>query len=130
MASILVIEDDSAMREAIRLMLLQRGHEIHTASEGGAALMRLDTTKFDLVITDMLMPGQEGIETIRCLRRLAPALPILAISGGGNTGFHDALEAARLLGANATLTKPFAMPDLSQLVERLLAAPCDPAAAA
>jgi len=130
MASILVIEDDSAMREAIRLMLLQRGHEIHTAAEGGVALMRLDTTEIDLVITDMLMPGQEGVETIRSLRRRAPTLPILAISGGGNTGFREALEAARLLGANETLSKPFAMRDLSHAVERLLTAPTDPAAAA
>jgi len=123
MANILVIDDDGSVRQAIRLMLEQRGHRIHTASEGGTGVMYVASTPVDLVITDMLMPGQEGIETIRNLRRRAPDLPILAISGGGCTGFHEALEAARLFGANETLSKPFDMQQLCDKVEALLNAP-------
>ena len=103
MASILVIDDDGTVRQAIRLMLEQQGHRIQTASEGGTGMMCLAASKVDLVITDMLMPGQEGIETIRDLRRRSRDLPILAMSGGGCTGFHEVLAAARLFGANATL---------------------------
>lgn len=122
MASILVIDDEGSVRETIRLMLEQRGHQIHTVSEGGTGVMYVAAAPVDLVITDMLMPGQEGIETIRSLRRRSSDLPILAISGGGCTGFHEALEAARLFGANETLSKPFDMHQLFDKVDALLKA--------
>lgn len=121
MASILVIDDEGSVRDTIRLMLEQRGHRIHTVSEGGSGVMYADSMPVDLVITDMLMPGQEGIETIRNLRRRSSDLPILAISGGGCTGFHEALDAARLFGANETLSKPFDMQQLFDKVDALLA---------
>jgi len=127
MASILVIDDDGTVRQAIRLMLEQQGHCIQTASEGGTGIMCLAASKVDLVITDMLMPGREGIETIRDLRRRSNDLPILAMSGGGCTGFHEALEAARLFGANATLAKPFEMQDLLAKVDALLNPPAQAA---
>ncbi|MCC7048705.1 MAG: response regulator [Alphaproteobacteria bacterium] len=130
MASILVIDDDQTIRDAIKLMLETRGHRIHTASDGSKGLLCVEANKIDLVITDVLMPGQEGIETIRSLRQRADRVPILAISGGGQTHFRDALEAARLLGANATLSKPFAMPELTRTVDELLSARTDPASAA
>lgn len=120
MASILVIDDEGSVRDTIRLMLEQRGHHIHTVSEGGTGIMYVAASSVDLVITDMLMPGQEGIETIRNLRRRSTDLPILAISGGGRTGFHEALEAARLFGANETLSKPFDMQQLFDKVDSLL----------
>lgn len=122
MASILVIDDEGSVRDTIRLMLEQRGHRIHTVSEGGTGIMYVAASPVDLVITDMLMPGQEGIETIRNLRRRSTDLPILAISGGGRTGFHEALEAARLFGANETLSKPFDMQQLFDKVDSLLKA--------
>ncbi len=122
MASILVIDDEGSVRDTIRLMLEQRGHRIHTVSEGGTGVMYVAASPVDLVITDMLMPGQEGIETIRNLRRRSTDLPILAISGGGRTGFHEALEAARLFGANETLSKPFDMQQLFDKVDSLLKA--------
>ena len=123
MASILVIDDDHTMRDAIKLMLETRGHQIITASDGCKGLQFIESHKIDLVITDVLMPGQEGIETIRCLRRRADKVPILAISGGGQTGFRDALDAARLLGANDTLPKPFQMQELIDKVGVLLKPP-------
>ena len=120
MASILVIDDEGSVREAIRLILEPRGHRIHAVAEGGTGVMYVASTPVDLVITDMLMPGHEGIETIRDLRRHSGDLPILAISGGGSTGFRDALDAARLFGANATLPKPFDMQALVAKVDALL----------
>jgi DNA-binding response OmpR family regulator len=86
-------------------------------------LQCVESCKVDLVITDVLMPGLEGIETIRGLRRRADKVPILAISGGGQTGFRDALDAARLLGANDTLSKPFQMRELVDKVRVLLEPP-------
>lgn len=130
MARILVIEDDRAMCDTIRLMLEQRGHSIQTASEGSRAMRWLELQRFDLVITDMLMPGQEGVETIRMMRRRFAGLPILAISGGGQTGFRDALEAARLMGAHGTLSKPFEMHELFATVDALLSPPPGRASAA
>jgi DNA-binding response OmpR family regulator len=119
MAEILVIDDDRTVRDAIKLMLEKRGHRIHTAADGSRGLLCMEQRRIDLVITDVLMPGQEGIETIRDLRR-SSKVPILAISGGGQTGFRDALDAARLLGANDTLPKPFLMNELVAKVDGLL----------
>lgn len=122
MAEILVIDDDRAVRDSIKLMLEKRGHRIHTAADGGKGLLCVEERNIDLVITDVLMPGQEGIETIRSLRRRGGKLPILAISGGGRTNFRDALDAARLLGASDTLPKPFGMQELVDKVSHLLEA--------
>ena len=78
--------------------------------------------KADLVITDMLMPGRDGVETILALRRRHPGLRIIAMSGGGNRGNLD-LGMARKLGVSATLTKPFEPEELVNRVAEILAGP-------
>ena len=102
----MVIDDDEGVRDLLREVLIQKGHEVVEASDGrsGTALYR--ETPCDLVITDIFMPEQEGLETIRELRREFPGIKIIAVSGGPAQGF-DALYAARKLGALRTLTKPF-----------------------
>jgi CheY-like chemotaxis protein len=119
LASVLIIDDDSAVRKMLRVMLEGSGYQISEAENGLAALNHPDLASFDLVITDLIMPEQEGIETIREIRNKFPGKKILAMSG-----FYGAqyLEAARMLGANATLAKPFRQNQLLQEIERLLTA--------
>ena len=76
---------------------------------------------FDLVITDLIMPEKEGLETIADIRKSCADLPIIAISGGGRVGPMDYLETARFIGADATLAKPFGRQELITTVAELLA---------
>lgn len=121
MSAILVIDDDPAVREVVREMLRGEGHEVSTAENGRQALQALAADVFDLVVTDLIMPEQEGIETIAEIRRRDPDIPIVAMSGGGRLGPGDYLETARFLGADATLAKPFGRQELIAIVEQLLA---------
>jgi DNA-binding response OmpR family regulator len=120
MARILVIDDDNQIREMIRQMLTREGYEVVEAANGkqGAKVFREKPT--DLVITDLIMPEKEGIETIVELRRDHPSLKIIAISGGGRTPPEIYLEDARLLGAHITLRKPFERQELLEAVRKLL----------
>lgn len=123
MARILVIDDEQPILDLLSMALAEAGHEVATARDGHQGLQRLASTPFDLVITDIVMPVTEGIETIQRLRRITRQLPILAMSGGGRAGNLDMLDAAGKLGATATLAKPFRPEELLRLVDDLLAAP-------
>jgi two-component system chemotaxis response regulator CheY len=107
MARILVIDDDSLIRETLRRMLEGAGHEVTEAEDGAAGLKAVKAQRPDLVVTDIYMPGKEGIETIRELRQIVPGLKIIAISGSSWSSGHEALSSAKLLGADRTLPKPF-----------------------
>ena len=121
MANILVIDDEAPMRRFVALALEKQGHVVAEAADGAAALKIMGSRVIDLVITDLLMPETDGIETIMELRRLYPATKIIAISGGGEyqsgKGF---LRAAESLGADRTLTKPFEFQQLLPAVEALV----------
>jgi CheY-like chemotaxis protein len=117
-ATILVIDDEAEVRQTLARMLA--GHAVHEAADGGAGLALAAELAPDLVVTDILMPEKEGIETIRELRRAHPRVRILAISGGGQSGTLDFLDMARALGADAALAKPFRRSELLEMVERLL----------
>lgn len=118
MARILLIEDDPAVRRTILQILARAGHVVMEAQDGAEGLRVSFAESPDLVITDLMMPGKEGIETIRDLRRAAPTLPILVISGNPEAALY--LEIATLLGAQAALAKPFRSAQLLATVERLL----------
>lgn len=120
MSSILVIDDDASVREVLGEMLRLEGHEVTIAENGVEAIPMLTLRRFDLVITDLIMPEKEGIETISEIRRTDTAIPILAISGGGRLGPSDYLETARYIGADATLAKPFARQELLTTIDALL----------
>ncbi len=107
MARILVIDDDEMVRFTLDHILKSGGHEVVAAASGGEGLRLQRETPFDLVITDILMPEQDGIETIRILHADFPKLPILAVSGGGRMGNMDFLDMARTFGAVMTVPKPF-----------------------
>ena len=125
MAQIIVVDDDPIMREVIRLVLEAAGHTVLRCENGRKALEVATHEHIDLMITDLLMPEMDGLETLRAVRQVRPALPILVISGGqrGNPG--DFLGLARVFGATETLAKPFRPETMLDLVARML----DPSAA-
>lgn len=123
MALILVIDDDAALRRMIRLALEAADHEVLEAEDGARGMALLGSRAPDLLVTDILMPTKEGIETIREVRALKPELPIVAISGGGRFDGPELLGMARTFGADVALAKPFRPVQLIQAVDRLLASP-------
>ncbi len=121
MAQIIVIDDDGAIRTLIRETLELLGHGVREAADGRQGMRAFRKHGADLVITNIFMPEQEGIETITELQEEQCPPPILAISGGGTSGYAEVLEEAMLFGATATLAKPFSLADLRTTVATLLA---------
>lgn len=122
MSRILVIDDDEVVRDTLRLILAGAGHQVALAPDGKAGLEAFEALAPDLVITDILMPEKEGMETIGDLRRLAASLPIIVISGGGRIGNMDFLAAARHFGADRSFAKPFEPDEVLEAVSQLLRA--------
>jgi DNA-binding response OmpR family regulator len=118
--SILVIDDEQLIRLQIRNALEFEGFTVHEAANGNEGLACIAQSTPDVVITDILMPDKEGIETILELRRTHPKIRIIAISGGGRTGNKDFLRTAKHLGADRTLAKPFGLAELLRLVREVL----------
>ena len=122
MAHILIIDDDELFRESLVLMLEQLGHSVVEAANGLQGMACFELEAFDLVMTDLVMPEQEGIETILKIRRKKTGIKIIAMSGGGNISItRTNLESAKKLGATATLSKPFSADELSNLLAKTLA---------
>ena len=121
MALVLVIDDEGRLRELVREILEEAGHQVIDAPDGKVGLRACLEHRPDLVITDLFMPEQEGIETIRRLRTEAPDVRIIAMSGGGTYGFVGTLDGLEALGAVATLRKPFRNEDLLRRVAETLA---------
>ena len=118
---ILVIDDDEGVADSIAALLRTHGHSVTQVNDGGQALEDIRSSPFDLVITDIIMFGTDGIETIQAIRRLFPSMPVIAMSGGG-CGFQPGcLRTARMLGANETLEKPFEDGQLFETIDRALA---------
>ena len=117
---ILVIDDDDQMRVLLRQVMEWAGYEVMEAEDGreGMQLQRSDPA--DLVITDLIMPEQEGLETIGQLRREFPGTKVIAISGGGRIGPEAYLPAAQELGADKVFSKPFDVRELAGAVKELL----------
>jgi DNA-binding response OmpR family regulator len=119
MANVLVIDDEPLVRKAMRVTLERAGHTVVEAADGAAGIRECQRCQFAVVICDILMPGKEGIETIRELRAAHPALKILAVSGGGRLSNIGFLEIATELGASDSLSKPFDPGDLLAKVNAL-----------
>ena len=120
MARILVIDDESAIRSLVRRLLERAGHTVLEAADGQAGLRQLQPQPVDLVLTDIYMPGEDGIATIRRLRREWPQIKIITMSGGSQTGPADLNENAAAMGAARTLSKPFDADDLLKAVQSVL----------
>ncbi len=120
MPRLLLIDDDQPLRRALRLALEKSGHTVVEANDGRAALKAHQAQPVDLVITDLIMPEMEGVELIRSLRKSNPALPIIAMSGGGRSSPESYLAMAKQFGAALLLTKPFSLDKLCESVAQLL----------
>ena len=107
MKRILVIDDDWLMLKTIKLILEKEGFEVDIAQDGEQGLDFFEEKKFDLVITDVLMPRKNGIDTITEIKKKNKNFPIIAISGAGQNGTMSYLSLAELAGATQTLAKPF-----------------------
>jgi DNA-binding NtrC family response regulator len=121
MAKILVIDDDPGFRKMINLTLTRAQHQVIEAQDGNEGLLRFKTDRPDLVISDIVMPEKDGIATILEIKTISPAMPIIAMSGGGTNIGMQYLGAAGKLGADSILPKPFRPADLLDLVNRMLA---------
>ncbi len=120
MALILVIDDDEQIRTMLRITLEKSGYDVQVAKDGNEGLDVFRQYQPDLVISDIVMPEKEGIETIKELRLLSPDLKIIAISGGGVVSPEVYIELARGMGADHGLTKPIEYSDLIGAVRDLL----------
>ena len=118
MAFILVIDDDPDIRELLKTTLESAAHEVALASDGRDGAQQCRARRPDLVVTDLFMPNQEGLETIKQLRMEFPDLSIIAISGKPTGG--TMLSVATRLGAKAILQKPFLPQDLLNVIEKAL----------
>jgi DNA-binding NtrC family response regulator len=121
MTKILVIDDDTIVRVTIVQILEEEGYDVVSAEDGlrGMAVFRQEQP--DLVITDIIMPEQEGIQTIAEMLKTKPDTKIIAVSGGGRIGNVDFLRMAQALGAMAAIPKPFDPDELMALIRDCLA---------
>lgn len=114
---ILIVDDEPQVRRLLCARMTLDGHDVDEAANGREAIRKLDGGGYDLVISDILMPENDGLEVILHLRRAGVSLPLIAISAPGNDLF---LDSARALGASRVFEKPFSMDELSGAVRELL----------
>lgn len=120
MAKILVFDDEPSILLMLKKMLEKAGHEVDIALNGREGMELFEKNKPDLVITDIIMPQKEGLETIFELRKNNPRLKIIAISGGGRISPDGYLPSAKLLGADMVFQKPLVQKEFMQAVSLLL----------
>jgi len=120
MARILVVDDQDDIREVVSEMLALDGHLVRAVPTGRMGLEACSAEEFDVVVTDIIMPGSHGLDMILELRSRYPDLRIVAMSGGGQAGPEGFLQAAERLGATVTIAKPFTCEQLAQAVQTAL----------
>jgi DNA-binding response OmpR family regulator len=120
MPTILIIEDDDNVRDVIHKALDSQKYHVLLASDGQAGINLLKDHTVDLIITDIIMPRKEGIETIMEAKVICPDVKIIAISGGGRLRPENYLELAESFGADRVFTKPFHLKDLVTTINELL----------
>ncbi len=120
MSTILVIDDEDQVRTMLQQALEREGYQVLDARDGKEGIKLFKENKTDLIITDLIMPDKEGLETITELRRDFPEVKIIAISGGGHVDPESYLTIAKKMGASRTLPKPFDLEELLAAVRELL----------
>ena len=123
MPTILVVDDDPEIRSTLKKLLELSGHSVFTASSGVEAQQCLAKDDVDLMITDIVMPDQDGLENMKAAKLLKPELPIVAMSGGGRLKTENYLRLAKAVGADAVLEKPFDTKTLLQTIQEVLKQP-------
>jgi DNA-binding response OmpR family regulator len=120
MAGIMIVEDDNDLREMLKLSLLQRKYTVFEASNGKEAITKFKPSMVDLVVTDIIMPDEDGLKVIMKIREIKPTIKIIAISGGGKAGPGNYLNLARALGADEIFPKPFSVQTLLSKIDAIL----------
>jgi CheY-like chemotaxis protein len=124
MSRVLVVDDDKAVRTAIKTVLEHHGFDVTVAEDGRSGISAVQGRQYDVVIVDIFMPGMDGLETIRAFNKHAPSVPVIAISGflfrDSAQPAPDFLSMATKLGAAYSLHKPFQPKDLLRVVEACL----------
>ncbi len=120
MKRILVIDDDVQVRQMLKQTLEREGYEVVDAADGNEGIKLYRDEPTDLIITDIIMPDKEGIETIIELKRDFPDVKIIAVSGGGRIDSRNYLEVAHGFGVDRTFTKPFDRAELLEAIQQLL----------
>lgn len=120
MSVILIVEDDKDLREMLRTALQRKDHTVVEAENGKEALLYFKPDITDLVITDLIMPDEDGLKVIMKIKELKKDIKIIAISGGGKGGPGSYLTLARALGADEIYYKPFSLNDLTARISELL----------
>lgn len=122
---ILLVEDDASLRSVLRRALERAGYRALEAADGRAALdvIRTEGEPVDMVVTDIVMPGMEGIELMISIRKTHPSLPVIAMSGGGRSSAQSYLQIARSAGAVRVLAKPFEIESLLETVREVAGPP-------
>jgi DNA-binding response OmpR family regulator len=120
MPGVLIVEDEKDLREMLKTSLIRRKYTVLEAENGKDAINHFKPLITDLVVTDLIMPDEDGLKVIIKLRELKPSLKIIAISGGGKVGPGSYLGLAKALGADAIFSKPFSINDLIAKIEELL----------
>jgi len=120
MPGILLVEDEKDLREMLKTSLIRRKFTVIEAENGKDAITHFKPLITDIVVTDLIMPDEDGLKVIIKLKELKPSLRIIAISGGGKAGPGSYLNLAKALGADAIFSKPFSVNDLIEKIEELL----------
>lgn len=120
MARILIVDDDPISLKVLRSILQGAGHEVIEAGDGDEALALYRENPTDLVITDIFMPGKEGVETVRELKEGFPDARVIAVSGGSSGARFESLDWVKAFGVKHTFTKPFDREAIVKAVEDML----------
>ncbi|MBW1938416.1 MAG: response regulator [Deltaproteobacteria bacterium] len=119
MATILVVEDDNQIRNMLRIALERKGYDVIEAENGVKAMSLQRKTPADLVITDIIMPEKDGIDTMKELKAEFPKVKIIAMSGGKRGGPENYLRLAEMFNADKTIAKPFHLEEVLTDADRM-----------
>lgn len=119
MPVILIVEDDKELREMLKISLIRRKYTVLEAVNGREAIKHFKPDFTDMVVTDLIMPEEDGLKVIIKVRELKPSIKIIAISGGGKVGPESYLNLAKALGADAVFSKPFSINSLIEKIDEL-----------
>lgn len=120
MSTIMIIDDDHLYRDVLKQTLERQKYSVVSVEDGYDGVKQLENNPVDLIITDIIMPKMEGLETISTIKKKYPTIPIIAISGGGRLTPANSLRAAQKLGADVTFTKPVNRRKLVEAIESLI----------
>jgi CheY-like chemotaxis protein len=120
MPGILIVEDNRELREMLKESLSRRKFTVLEAENGKDAIIHFKPGMTDLVVTDLIMPEEDGLKVIMKLREAKPSIKVIAISGGGKAGPASYLNLAKALGADAIYSKPFSVNEMIDKIEELL----------